>query len=46
MGAKVAIGGSKHSLGMNFYQPTILTDVTPQAKITFEETFGQKFPQK
>ena len=44
MGAKVAIGGSKHSLGMNFYQPTILTDVTPQAKITFEETFGPVAP--
>ena len=24
MGAKLAIGGSKHELGMNFYQPTIL----------------------
>ena len=44
MGAKVAIGGSKHSLGMNFYQPTILTDVSPQAKITFEETFGPVAP--
>ena len=44
MGAKVAIGGSKHSLGMNFYQPTILTDVTPQAKITYEETFGPVAP--
>ena len=44
MGAKVAIGGSKHSLGMNFYQPTILTDVTTQAKITFEETFGPVAP--
>ena len=44
MGAKVAIGGSKHSLGMNFYQPTILTDVAPQAKITFEETFGPVAP--
>ena len=44
MGAKVAIGGSKHSLGMNFYQPTILTDVTPEAKITFEETFGPVAP--
>ena len=44
MGAKVAIGGSKHSLGMNFYQPTILTDVTSQAKITFEETFGPVAP--
>lgn len=35
MGAKVAIGGSKHSLGMNFYQPTILTDVTPPSKNYF-----------
>ena len=26
MGAKVAIGGSKHSLGMNFYQPTMVTN--------------------
>mgnify|MGYP001168086361 FL=1 len=44
LGAKVAIGGSKHSLGMNFYQPTILTDVTPEAKITSEETFGPVAP--
>jgi len=44
MGAKVAIGGSKHELGMNFYQPTILTEVTPQAKITSEETFGPVAP--
>jgi len=44
MGAKVAIGGSKHELGMNFYQPTILTDVTTQAKITSEETFGPVAP--
>ena len=29
---------------MNFYQPTILTDVTPQAKITTEETFGPVAP--
>ncbi len=44
LGAKIAIGGSKHSLGMNFYQPTILTDVTPEAKITSEETFGPVAP--
>ena len=43
-GAKVAIGGSKHSLGMNFYQPTILTEVAPEAKITTEETFGPVAP--
>ena len=39
-----AIGGARHSLGLNFYQPTILTDVTPQAKITTEETFGPVAP--
>ena len=43
-GAKIAIGGSRHSLGMNFYQPTILTDVTTNAKITREETFGPVAP--
>ena len=43
-GAKVAIGGARHSLGLNFYQPTILTGVTPQAKITTEETFGPVAP--
>jgi len=43
-GAKVAIGGSKHSLGRNFYQPTILTEVAPEAKITTEETFGPVAP--
>ena len=43
-GAKVAIGGSKHSLGMNFYQPTILTEAAPEAKITTEETFGPVAP--
>ena len=43
-GAKVAIGGAKHQLGMNFYLPTILTDVTTKAKITSEETFGPVAP--
>jgi len=44
MGAKVAIGGARHALGKNFYQPTVLTGVTPKAKITFEETFGPVAP--
>lgn len=43
-GATVAIGGAKHALGKNFYQPTVLTNVTPKAKITFEETFGPVAP--
>ena len=43
-GAKVAIGGARHDLGKNFYQPTVLTDVSTKAKITFEETFGPVAP--
>ncbi|MEM1037998.1 MAG: NAD-dependent succinate-semialdehyde dehydrogenase [Pseudomonadota bacterium] len=43
-GAKVAIGGEPHALGGNFYQPTVLTDVTTDMKITREETFGPVAP--
>ena len=43
-GAKITIGGKMHSLGGNFYQPTILSNVTSKAKITYEETFGPVAP--
>ena len=43
-GAKIAVGGDVHPLGGNFYQPTILSDVTTKAKITYEETFGPVAP--
>ena len=43
-GAKIAIGGDVHSLGGNFYQPTVLSNVSTKAKITFEETFGPVAP--
>jgi NAD-dependent aldehyde dehydrogenases len=43
-GAKIAIGGDIHKLGGNFYQPTVLSDVTNKAKITYEETFGPVAP--
>ena len=43
-GAKIIIGGEMHSLGGNFYQPTILSNVTSKAKITYEETFGPVAP--
>lgn len=40
-GAKLICGGSKlDDLGSNFFQPTILTDVTAGMKISTEETFG------
>jgi len=43
-GAKIAIGGDVHNLGGNFYQPTVLSNVTTKAKITYEETFGPVAP--
>jgi succinate-semialdehyde dehydrogenase/glutarate-semialdehyde dehydrogenase len=43
-GAKVVVGGKRHSLGGLFYEPTLLTDVTTQMKITREETFGPVAP--
>jgi len=43
-GAKVALGGKRHSLGGNFYEPTVLTGVTREMKIFSEETFGPVAP--
>ncbi|MEP7330158.1 MAG: NAD-dependent succinate-semialdehyde dehydrogenase [Betaproteobacteria bacterium] len=43
-GAKVALGGKRHALGGNFYEPTILTNVTPAMQIFSEETFGPVAP--
>ncbi|MDX1709726.1 MAG: NADP-dependent succinate-semialdehyde dehydrogenase [Rhodovibrionaceae bacterium] len=43
-GAKVAAGGGEHKLGGTFYQPTVLTDVTTEMKVTNEETFGPVAP--
>ncbi|MEP6943259.1 MAG: NAD-dependent succinate-semialdehyde dehydrogenase, partial [Betaproteobacteria bacterium] len=43
-GAKVAVGGKRHALGGNFYEPTLLTGVTVQMKIFSEETFGPVAP--
>jgi len=43
-GAKVMMGGKRHALGGNFYEPTLLTGVTPSMKIFREETFGPVAP--
>ena len=43
-GAKIAVGGDVHSLGGNYYKPTVLSNVSTKAKITFEETFGPVAP--
>ena len=40
-GARLLVGGSKlEALGGNFYRPTVLTDVSPEADIWKTETFG------
>ena len=44
LGAKVAVGGKRHALGGTFYEPTVLTNVTPEMKIFREETFGPVAP--
>ena len=43
-GAKVVMGGKRHSLGGLFYEPTLLTEVTPDMKVSREETFGPVAP--
>jgi succinate-semialdehyde dehydrogenase / glutarate-semialdehyde dehydrogenase len=43
-GAKVLTGGKRHALGGRFFEPTILTDVTPAMMIAREETFGPVAP--
>ena len=43
-GATVACGGRRHALGGNFYEPTVLTGVTPGMRVAREETFGPVAP--
>jgi succinate-semialdehyde dehydrogenase / glutarate-semialdehyde dehydrogenase len=43
-GAKVAAGGKRHALGGTFFEPTILTNVTPAMLVAREETFGPVAP--
>ena len=43
-GAKIATGGRRHALGGTFYEPTVLTGVTPAMMLAREETFGPVAP--
>jgi succinate-semialdehyde dehydrogenase/glutarate-semialdehyde dehydrogenase len=43
-GAKIVTGGKRHALGGTFYEPTVLTGVTPDMLIFREETFGPVAP--
>jgi succinate-semialdehyde dehydrogenase/glutarate-semialdehyde dehydrogenase len=43
-GAVVLVGGKRHALGGRFFEPTILTEVTPAMAVAREETFGPVAP--
>jgi succinate-semialdehyde dehydrogenase/glutarate-semialdehyde dehydrogenase len=43
-GAGILLGGRRHALGGTFFEPTILTDVTPKMLVAREETFGPVAP--
>ena len=43
-GATVKLGGKRHALGGTFFEPTILTQVTPHMLVAREETFGPVAP--
>jgi succinate-semialdehyde dehydrogenase/glutarate-semialdehyde dehydrogenase len=43
-GGQVALGGKRHALGGTFFEPTVLTHITPQMMVAREETFGPVAP--
>ncbi len=43
-GAEVVTGGHRHKLGGTFFEPTVLKNVTADALISREETFGPVAP--
>ena len=43
-GAKVILGGKRHSRGGLFFEPTVIANVTPDMIVSYEETFGPVAP--
>lgn len=43
-GARILVGGKRHARGGTFFEPTVLTDVTPAMAVAKEETFGPLAP--
>ena len=43
-GAKIVTGGKRHALGGSFFEPTVLSNVKPDALVAHEETFGPLAP--
>ncbi len=44
VGARLHCGGKKSDLGPNFYPPTVLSEVPPEARLLAEEIFGPVLP--
>ncbi|XP_072966480.1 succinate-semialdehyde dehydrogenase, mitochondrial [Typha angustifolia] len=43
-GANIILGGKRHSLGMTFYEPTVLGNVNNEMLVAREEVFGPVAP--
>jgi len=43
-GGALATGGKRHALGGTFFEPTVITGVTPEMAVAREETFGPVAP--
>jgi len=43
-GAKIVMGGKRHALGGSFFEPTLMTGITPSMAVAREETFGPLAP--
>lgn len=43
-GARVLVGGGRHELGGNWFEPTIMAEVTQDMLIAHDETFGPVAP--
>jgi len=43
-GGQIVTGGRRHALGGTFFEPTVVTGVTPAMKVSTEETFGPLAP--
>jgi succinate-semialdehyde dehydrogenase/glutarate-semialdehyde dehydrogenase len=43
-GASIVLGGKRHPLGGNFFEPTVITGVTAEMLVAREETFGPLAP--
>ncbi|MCB2127022.1 MAG: aldehyde dehydrogenase family protein, partial [Rhodobacteraceae bacterium] len=43
-GGHIVTGGKRHALGGTFFEPTVVTGITPEMKVSTEETFGPLAP--